>query len=175
MRGRSAILVALLALCALPPALADGKSLDVLVVRFSGEPGEMRYRYQDLPAAVRFLSPVAFSVGSGRVVLRADSGSGVLERERSVVARRPVGDLQKVSMLVSSSDSKPPRPARSVSVSFTLDELLAEGGAWSAVPAAWACYLAAAKSGWASGRVWARALAFDKRTSKFTVKVGLLK
>jgi hypothetical protein len=175
MRDHSAMLAIVFSLCALASAGAQERQIDALVVRYAGEAGEVQYRYQDLPAAVRFLSPVAFAVRSGRLELQMDLDSGILERERSTVARRPAGELAHVLVLLKAPAAKEPRPTRTVSISFTLDELLARGGAWSAVPSAWACYLAASKSGWTSGRVWARTVAFDTRTARFTIKVGLIK
>ncbi len=159
----------------LPASWAAGRETTVFLVRFSGADGPVRFSHQDLPAAARFLFPVPFSIRAGRLELAADSSAGVLERERAVLARRPVGTLESVTVLVNAPAEKNPRPARSVTVAFTLDELLARGGAWAGVPAAWACETAARKSGWAAGRVWVRSIQFDPRRGRFTVKVGLIR
>ena len=56
------------------------------------------YRY--LPAAVRYLSPVPFTVRSGSLELRSDSSRGILERERTILAQRPSATLERVTVLV---------------------------------------------------------------------------
>jgi hypothetical protein len=163
----------LLALLPLVYAAASGWEAEVYIVRFSGDAGDAWFRYRDLPAAVRCLSPVPFELQSGRLELRIDGDSGILERGRSVLAVRPRTELARVSVLRGAAPGREPRPTRSVSVRFTLDELLSEGGPWSATPAAWACYRAASASGWRSGFVWARSVSYSPRTGRFTVRVGL--
>lgn len=173
MRRNTLVWTGILVLSALVSAGAGESWVSVVVVRLSSEAGEVRYRYQDLPAAVRFLSPVPFSARSGGVDMTADSSMGILERGRDVLAKRPLGTLEQVAVLLEEAPAKPPRPGRTMTIRFTLDELLAKGGAWSTVPAAWACYLAAVKSGWTSGAVWADSLKYDARSGRFTVLVGL--
>lgn len=173
MRRFSAFGALAFALSILVSAGAAGLETDVYLVRFVGAGGDERFRYQDLPAAVRYLSPVDFSIRSGNIELRAETSSGVLERGRVLLALRPAGSLERVSVLASAPSGKEPRSAKTVTVSFSLDELLARGGVWSAVPAAWACYTAARRVGWVAGKVWARSVAYDDRTGIFTIKVGL--
>lgn len=171
-RTRSAALLAFLAAAALVSAAE--RELEVLVVRFTAGAAEERYRYMDLPAAARFLSPVTFTVKGGVLSFETESSSGILERGRSTLASRPSGALQQVSVLLAAS-GREPRPSRTVTVSFTLDELLARGGPWSGVPAAWACARAASDSRWTSGKVWARSAVYDVKTGRITVRVGLSK
>ncbi len=171
-RARPALILA--ALLAAAAASAAERELEVLVVRFPGGASEERYRYMDLPAAVRFLLPVAFSAKGGALSFESDSSAGYLERGREPVADRPGGNLERVTVLLPASPREP-RPSRSVTVSFTLDELLARGGPWSGVPAAWACARAASDTRWTVGRVWARSVAWDPRTGRITVRVALMK
>ncbi len=159
---------------AAPGSEASDREVEVLVVRFSGGASEERYRYMDLPAAARFLSPVAFAVRGGTLSFETETSSGFLERGRRSLAGRPGGALELVSVLLA-SETREPRPSRTVTVTFTLDELLARGGPWSGVPAAWACLRAASDSRWTSGRVWARSADYDARTGRITVRVALLK
>jgi len=172
LRARPALILA--ALLASSSAFAAERELEVLVVRFPEGAAEERYRYMDLPAAVRFLSPVAFSAKGGVLSFESDSSAGYLERGREPVANRPGGNLERVSVLLAAA-AKEPRPSRTVTVAFTLDELLARGGSWSGVPAAWACARAASDTRWSSGRVWARSVAYDARAGRITVRVALLK
>jgi len=173
MRRHSAFWAFALLFTVLGSVQAAERETTVFIFRLSGDGGEAQYRYQDLPAAARFLFPVSFTARSGRVEINVGASTGLLERERTVLAKRPAGTLERVSLLLAASVLKSPRPGRTVSLSFTLDELLAKGGVWSTVPAAWACYSAAQGSGWASGSVWARSMAYDARTGRFTVKVSL--
>lgn len=171
-RVRPAALLVFLAAAALVSAAE--RELEVLVVRFTAGAAEERYRYMDLPAAVRFLAPVAFSAKGGALSFEADSPSGYLERGQRTLASRPSGALQQVSVL-QTSEARGPRPSRTVTVTFTLDELLARGGPWSGVPAAWACLRAASDSRWPSGKVWARSADYDARRGRITVRVALLR
>ena len=178
MRIRMSLLAAALSLAIAAGAVltvgAVVREVEVFVVRFPGGASEERYRFMDLPAAARFLSPVAFSARGGSLKLQSELSAGILERGRVVLAGRPGGSLERVSVLQAAPEREV-RPGKTVTVSFTLDELLVRGGAWSGVPAAWACYRAASDSGWTSGSVWARSVSFDARTGKITVRVALLK
>lgn len=169
------VFLAALLLWGTQAAPAAEREADVLVVRFPGGGGEERFRNMDLPAAARYGYPVPFTVRAGRTELRADFSAGLVERERIVLASRPGGTLERVGLLLSGAPDGEPRPSRTVTISFTLDELLVRGGAWSAIPAAWACFTAASQSGWTEGRVWARSVAYDGRTGRITVRVGLSK
>ena len=171
-RARLAAFLAVLSSAAVVSAAE--RELEVLVVRFTAGAAQERYRYMDLPAAVRFLAPVAFAAKGGALSFEADSSSGYLEHGNRTLASRPSGSLQLVSVLPASS-GRELRPSRTVTISFTLDELLARGGTWSAVPAAWACARAASDSRWTSGRVWARSVVYDVKTGRITVRVGLSK
>jgi hypothetical protein len=163
-----------LAILSAAAAAAAEREVDVLVVRLSGGASEERYRYMDLPAAARFLSPVAFAARGGSLSFESESSSGLLERGRVTLASRPSGILERVSVL-RADPGREPRPSRTVTVAFTLDELLARGGPWSGVPAAWACLRAASDSRWTSGKVWARSAVFDEKTGRITVRVALSK
>lgn len=171
-RARPALLLGALMIAAY--AFATEREADVLVVRLTGGSGEERFRYMDLPAAARFLSPVAFTAREGRLSFATESASGLLERGRRTLASRPAGTLEQVSLLLAAA-GREPRPSRTVTVSFTLDELLVRGGPWSGVPAAWACARAAAETRWTSGKVWARSVVYDKKTGRITVRVALSK
>lgn len=164
----------LTALVVTVPVRAAEREVDVLVVRLAGGSGEERFRYMDLPAAARFLSPVAFTARGGGLSFETESSSGMLERGRRALASRPSGTLEQVSLLLTTT-GREPRPSRTVTVSFTLDELLVRGGPWSGVPAVWACARAAAETRWTSGRVWARSAVYDGSTGRITVKVALSK
>lgn len=163
-----------LAVLSTAASAAAEREVDVLVFRLSGGSGEERFRYMDLPAAARFLSPVAFSARDGRLSFQSESSSGILERGRQTLASRPSGTLERISVL-RADPGREPRPSRTVTVTFTLDELLARGGSWSGVPAAWACLRAASDSRWTSGRVWARSAVYDAGTGRITVRVALSK